>query len=812
MTQAAELGDARAYLTVGEAADFLGVSAWTLRNWDKVGKLKAKRHPKNGYRTYCYQELQTLLKSDGFHGAAGHLLTPQVDWSQMAENEHFVQFYESDQFLADSVANYVADALRKGESAVIVATESHRDAVGKKLQQRQIDPDAAKRYIALDAAQTLSKFMVDGSPDPKLFTQTVGPIMTRLSRGGRRVRAFGEMVALLWADGRRAAAIRLEELWNDLAKKYSFALFCAYPINGFGRDEDGKSFSEICTHHSHVIPAESYAAIALPDQRLRAITRLQQRAQALEAEIAHRQEIEKALSRHQRELADFLENSLEGLHKVGPDGTILWANQAELQLLGYSSEEYIGHHISEFHADRPVIDDMLAQLLRGEDLYDCPARLRCKDGSIKHVMIHSNGYFEDGRFVYSRCFTRDVTPQKTSEASQKKILETERAARAEAERVSRMKDEFLATLSHELRTPLNAIFGWTQIIKESASKPEVVSEGIAVIDRNVRAQTQLIQDLLDMSRIISGKIRLEMKQIHLAPVLEAAYAAIRPAADAKGIQVRKILDSFAGPVFADAERIQQVVWNLLTNAVKFTPAGGKIDLLLERLNSHLEITVSDSGEGISPQFLPHVFERFRQADSSTARKHGGLGLGLSIVKQLVDLHDGAISAKSAGEGKGSSFIVSLPLVTADIRQGSTSSVAAACEIDCSGVHLRGVKVLVVDDEADSRQLMDRVLREVEAQVITAESAAQALVLLESEHPDILVSDIGMPGVDGYQLIRDVRSGQSGTSQIPAVALTAFARSEDRRKAMRAGYQLHVSKPIESQELIITIASLVARAR
>jgi PAS domain S-box-containing protein len=806
------------YLTVGEAADFLGVSPWTLRNWDKAGKLKPRRHPKNGYRIYRHEDLQAVLEADGSGRSPDRLLTPQIDWSQMGKTEHFVQFYESDDFLADSVAGFAAAAINSGDAAVMISTQAHRDGIRGRLESRQLDIDVAiadGRFIELDAEETLSKFMVDGLPDPLRFAQFIGPIITRLSKNGRRVCAFGEMVALLWAGGHQAAAIRLEALWNDLAKSHSFALFCAYPIRDFGRESDGKSFRDICTCHTRVIPAESYAAISLPEERLRAITRLQQKAQSLQAEIVHRTEVEKALSRQQRELSDFVENALEGLHKVGPDGRILWANRAELQLLGYRAEEYVGHHINEFHVDREVIDDMLARLHRGEKIYDRPARLRCKDGSIKHVLTHSNGYFEDGQFVYSRCFTRDVTAARKAEDRQLQILESERAARAEAERVSRMKDEFLATLSHELRTPLNAIFGWTQIIRQSPSKPEVVAEGIAVINRNVRAQTQLIQDLLDMSRIISGKVRLDIKQTDLSPVLDAAYAAVRPAADAKGIQIRKVIDPLAGPVMADADRIQQVVWNLLTNAVKFSPIAGKIDLLLERVNSHLEITVSDSGEGISPQFLPHVFERFRQADSSAARKHSGLGLGLSIVKQLVELHGGTVCAKSAGLGNGATFVVALPLAASKQSESIQSSPASIDipGIDCSGIRLKGIKVLVVDDEADARELIGRLLRESDAEVIMAESTDEAVALLKSERPHVLVSDIGLPGKDGYQLIREIRALPAADgSGIPAIALTAFARSEDRKRAMRSGYQVHVSKPIESQELIVTIASLMARAQ
>jgi len=811
MPPVAEADAVGEYLTVGQAAEFLGVSPWTLRKWDRAGKLKARRHPKSHYRIYRHCDLQAILRADGVHRVSSRSLPPRTDWSEMGPTEHFVQFYESDEFLAESVAGFVAAGLAKGEGAVVIGTPLHRERISRRLQSLGCDPSgpaAEGRYMALDAAETLSRFMVDGSPDPRRFADVIGPVIGQLACGGRDVRAFGEMVALLWSEGRQASAVRLEELWNELARRHRFALFCAYPIQEFGRESDGARFADVCACHSRVIPAESYAGLPAPDERLRAIARLQQKAQALEAEIAQRKEAEKALRQRERELSDFLESSLEGLHRVGPDGTILWANRAELDLLGYEREEYIGRPIAEFHADADAIDDMLGKLTRGEALYDFPARLRCKDGSIKQVLVHSTGYFEAGRFVYSRCFTRDVTAIKEAEARQQQALDRERSARADAERVSRMKDEFLATLSHELRTPLNAIYGWTQIIKESVGESDTVSEGISVIDRNVRAQKQLIEDLLDMSRIISGKIRLQTKQTELAPVLEAALASIRPAADAKAIRIRTVLDTLAGPVMADGERLQQVIWNLLSNAVKFTPAGGKIDVSLERVNSHLQITVSDSGEGISPEFMPHIFERFRQADSSATRQHGGLGIGLSIAKQLVELHGGTLTARSDGKGLGSSFTVSLPPHTkgpAPTAPAFTGGGNPAS--DCPAVRLHGIRVLVVDNEADSRELIGRVLKRHDAQVMTASSADEALGLVEADRPHVIVSDIGMPGKDGYQLLRELRSRRL-SDRIPAIALTAFARSEDRMRALLAGYQVHLPKPVEPHELLAAVAGLV----
>jgi CheY-like chemotaxis protein len=397
-----------------------------------------------------------------------------------------------------------------------------------------------------------------------------------------------------------------------------------------------------------------------------------------------------------------------------------------------------------------------------------------------------------------------------------RLLEIERSARAEAERVSRLKDEFLATLSHELRTPLNAILGWTQILKRGGSSEQDVRRGLETIERNARAQTQLVEDLLDMSRIISGKVRLDVQPVDLATVVEAAVGAMQPAADAREIRLQQVLDPYAGPVSGDPGRLQQVVWNLVSNAVKFTARGGKVQVVLERVNSHLEISVSDTGVGIRPEFLPYVFERFRQADSSTTRTYGGLGLGLSIVKQLVELHGGSVRAKSAGEGQGATFIVALPLAlvkhdTANgVRHHPQSSGGPSRDFEIPS--LTGVRVLVVDDDRDTRQLLAHLLTECEAEVVTAGSAAEALEELHRARPDVLLSDIGMPGVDGYELIRQVRELEGDLANIPAAALTAFARSEDRRRAMLAGFQLHLAKPVDSAELCAVVASLAGRTR
>ena len=395
-------------------------------------------------------------------------------------------------------------------------------------------------------------------------------------------------------------------------------------------------------------------------------------------------------------------------------------------------------------------------------------------------------------------------------------LDAERAARAELERVSRLKDEFLATLSHELRTPLNAILGWSQILLARIEEDSETRRAIETIARNARAQARLIEDLLDMNAIVSGKMRLDVQRVELAAIVVAAVDVVRPSAGAKSISLRTTIDPNTEFVVGDPNRLQQVVWNLLTNAVKFTPKGGTIDVIVQRVNSQVEIVVHDYGIGVSSQFLPHLFERFRQADASTTRTYGGLGLGLSIVKQLVELHGGTIRAESEGLGKGATFVVSLPLRAVRVA-GPTPGEHPTSGLDTAvtpfEVSLAELVVLVVDDGVDARELLRSVLAESGASVLVASSAEEGLALAKSNRPDVIVSDIGMPGRDGYQFIRDVRAlGGAEGGRTPAIALTAFARSEDRTRAMLAGYQVHMAKPIEPQELVATIKSLATNSQ
>lgn len=403
--------------------------------------------------------------------------------------------------------------------------------------------------------------------------------------------------------------------------------------------------------------------------------------------------------------------------------------------------------------------------------------------------------------------------RKRSEAQRSVMLEREQQARTLAEDANRIKDEFLATLGHELRSPLNAMLGWVQMLRTGKLSEAARANALEVVERNARAQNKLIEDLLDVSRIITGKLRLDVQLVELEAVVTAALDTVRPAAEAKAVRLTAILDPKATTVAGDPNRLQQVVWNLLANAVKFTPKSGRVQVELSRVNSHVEIVVADSGAGITPEMLPHVFERFRQADSSTTRAHNGLGLGLAIVRQLTELHGGSVRAESDGLGKGATFTVRLPVRAVSGRQAEAQGVHPGETTLPNAVglpRLDGVRVLVVDDEPDGREVVKAVLEVCGAEVTAAASAQEALTLLDQSPFDVMVSDIGMPWMDGYSLIQRVRTLGTSAGQMPAAALTAYVRPEDRTRALLAGFQQHLSKPVEPSELVAVVATLAGR--
>jgi PAS domain S-box-containing protein len=544
-------------------------------------------------------------------------------------------------------------------------------------------------------------------------------------------------------------------------------------------------------------------------------------------DLTERKAHEEALRRSEERFQLFMEAVTDyAIFMLDPNGHVLTWNPGAQRIKGYSPEEIIGQHFSRFYPPEVVEtgwpEHELHEAAEKGHFRDEGWRIR-KDGSQFWADVVITALRDHAGHLHGFAkITRDLTERKRVEALEahgalrEERLTAERNARIEAQRAARIKDEFLATLSHELRTPLNAILGWAQILRRSRSpEAEDLQRGLDAIERNARVQVQLIDELLDLSRILAGRTRLEVQPLILADIVQAALESVEPAAQVKGVRLERILDPRAGQVSGDPARLQQIVWNLLSNAVKFTPRGGRVQVLLARVNAQVELTVSDTGIGIAPGFLPHVFDRFSQQDSSASRSYSGLGLGLAIAKQLVELHGGTLRAESAGEGRGASFVVNLPLILAAPLQHEPGHLeptqSAVPEAQTPLPKLDGVRALVVDDESDARDLICRVLEDQGAVVSTVASAREALAALAAEPPDVFLSDIGMPGMDGYQLIRSVRASDSSYRTVPAIALTAFARSEDRKKALLAGYQSHLAKPFDVAELVIMVAGLVGRS-
>jgi PAS domain S-box-containing protein len=825
--------------------------------------------------------------------------------AQFPRSSHAVQFYEDDAFLANAVAGFLSDGFGADEPAVVIATPAHRTAFRDRLENLGVDVDARcnrGELLMLDAEETLAQFMNTDSPDETRFAAVIGSVISKAaaSTAHARVRAYGEMVDVLWRAGQPDAAIRLEELWNDLGEVHTFSLLCAYPMANFFKESHAAQFDHICRTHTHVIAAEG-------QNRASDIAALQQRARALETEIEHRKQLEAALReslndrrRAERELKDFVENATVAMHWVSGDGNILWANEEELKLLGYTREEYVGRAISDFHADEATINDILARLKSNQEIRDYEARLIAKDGSIRHVEISSNVLFENGKFVHTRCFTRDVTDRKRLEAERLRedlanaflldatsalhrtldfdellkevaalavprlaagcavdiargdgtferiatageigsvatvipmnagdelvgqlalfgesgsfdhTTEAEFARRAAisienarlyrlAQEANRTKDEFLATLSHELRTPLTAILGWARMIMLGSLDADTMRTAVETIERSARTQATIIDDLLDLSRVVTGKLTLQSDLVDLSTVVQNAVQTLQLAAEAKGICVDTSIAAGSSVVTGDATRLQQVVWNLLSNAIKFSDRGGRVELSLQRSGGHARVSVSDSGRGIPTEFLPHVFEPFRQADGAASRAYGGLGLGLAIVKYLTELHGGTVRADSAGPGSGATFSLTFPLASRRVATAEPAQVEMA--------DLKGMDVLLVDDDDDTRTLVAAILRHRGAQVQTVASADEARKSVAAKAPHVIVTDIAMPGKDGFSLLHALRNGDESARNIPTIAVTAFGDAGTEEKLREAGFNAFVRKPIDPTKFVRVVADL-----
>lgn len=539
-------------------------------------------------------------------------------------------------------------------------------------------------------------------------------------------------------------------------------------------------------------------------------------------DITDRKAAEAALQEVHRRLTFHVENSPLAVIEWDSDFRLSrWSPSAE-RVFGWKAEEVLGKHVTDwrfvFADDVTAVKKISMRQSRGEQHSVSKNRNYTKDGSVLHCEWYNSVlYDKEGEVESILSLVLDVTARNHAEEEKAQLLLREQEARKDAEEANRSKDIFLATLSHELRTPLASILGWARLLGSDMVDHKKYPQVFETIARNAKAQAQLIDDLLDVSRIITGKLRLDIRTVDLAPIIEATIESVKPAAAAKEIQINLDLNPGASEISGDPDRLQQMMWNLLSNAIKFTPKAGRVGVQLERAGAQAEITVTDTGQGIPADFLPFVFDRFRQADGSSARKHGGLGLGLAIVRHLAELHGGTVHVASAGEGLGSTFKVVLPALPVE-QKGSVGktdserrSVVADNELSNLRNALKGLRILVVDDEPDVREFAVMTFRECGAEGAPATCVADALRILEEWKPDILVADIGMPDDDGYVLIQRVRAlPENRGGRTPALALTAYARTEDRVRILSAGYQIHIAKPVELVELLAAVASLAGR--
>ena len=545
----------------------------------------------------------------------------------------------------------------------------------------------------------------------------------------------------------------------------------------------------------------------IAEERTEELAFARAREQLLQVEQMRRDEAAGIKAR----LAAIVESSEDAIIAKNLDGIISDWNHGAERMLGYRAEEVIGHPIQllvppDRHDEEARI---LETLRRGEQIEHFETVRVARNGQHVQVSISVAPVRDaSGAVVGAASIARDVTTRKALEAEREALLHRERDARAAAETANQAKDAFLATVSHELRTPLSPILAWVRMLREGGFDEERTEHAFEIIERNARAQGQIIDDLLDVSRIVAGKLRIEVRAVDLIPILRSAIEVVRPAAEAKQIGLEVALDTEAGRVVGDPDRLKQVFWNLLSNAVKFTPRGGRVSVALERAESGARITVSDTGQGIRPEFLPHVFERFEQADASTTRAHGGLGLGLAIVRHIVELHGGTVAVESAGPGHGARFTVELAGAGGEPLRHRPGTRSPRSPYPALG----GLRVLVVDDEPDANDVVRTLLDSCGAEVRVEVSAARALDVLSGWRPDVVVTDIGMPDQDGYSLLAGIDARRGELGHIPVIALTAYAGGEDRARILAAGFQMHVPKPIEPAELVVAVASVARSTR
>ncbi len=856
-----------------------------------------------------------------------HKLAPATSWRDAGDQEHFVQFYEQESALLQSVTEFVEHGLRTGAGVIVIATAAHLEEIERGLRVRGVDPAAAaarQQLAVLEASATLARIMQQGVPQWSRFVEVVGTLIADMGRRYPRVTAFGEMVALLWRDGQHGGALQLEQLWSELGDRERFALYCAYPLPKQADAAQLRGLEQVCAQHSRVIPTESYLG-SDPQARLKLIAQLQQKASALEWEVHRRTMVERALAERDRELSDFLENALEALLKVGPDGTVFWINGAGLELLGCREEQCIGRAIGDFHLDPLDARESLARLLAGGSLRNHATVLRRTDGSVRHVRIAANALWDAGKLIHSRWFVRDVTHERLAEGARAHLasivessddaivsktldglilswnraaerlfgysadeavgqpitliipserveeeaqilgklrcgervdhLETVRVAKTgrrihvaltispirdaggaivgaskiarditerkasegaqqrfigELKRAEealregdRRKDEFLAVLAHELRNPLAPIRYAVAMAKKEESTDAHRTQAQAIIERQVEHMGRLLDDLLDVSRITRGTLILRRGSIDLASAVAAAQESARPLIEARSHTLAVRLPQEPVRLVADPVRLAQILANLLVNAAKYTDAGGRIELEARREGEELTIEVRDNGIGICAQMMPRMFTLFAQASPALERSEGGLGIGLSLVRGLVELHGGRVCAYSEGAGQGSKFVVRLPVGNpAAAEDGQEAGPAAHARS-------RPLRLLVADDNRDSAATCAALLEASGHAVSVAHTGREAFDLACRIEPDALLLDIGMPELNGYQLARRIRRTGWGRRAL-LIAITGWGQEQDKRRALAAGFDRHLTKPIDPNGLEALLQGAGAR--
>jgi PAS domain S-box-containing protein len=839
---------------------------------------------------------------------------------------HFVRFSDDEASLTAEVGAYLLQA-RDGGTAIIISTPERLRSVKASLDGAADFPQG--RLLALDAATTLQRFMVDDRPDPALFDAVVGDVVRAACRRPGPVFAYGEMVSLLCGQGLYDAAIELEKLWNDLARTVEFSLFCAYAWDLFPTVELEQAFGKVCREHAHACSDRQPEKIDTASPAIN-LLELERKALALDAEVARRKLAEQAAAAGASDMADFLDNAAEGIHRVGRDGTILWANKAELEMLGYSAAEYVGQHIGRFHVDAPVIERILDHLLRGLTLHDEPARLRCKNGGIKHVVISSNGRFEQGHLRYTRCFTRDASeryerdlalrqrdqmllrapvaaallagaefrhrlvnrrylalmggadlqdrtyaeafpalvggalhqllrqvhasgrafsteeicladgdPERderyfqlsleplpdaqgdvdsiivvlvdiTEHVRSRRVLKRAHDEReklvGELTATNRNKDEFLAMLGHELRNPLAPIVMALDLMARRGDATTATERGL--IGRQVQHLVRLVDDLLDVARVTQDKIALQREHVAMDGIIgkavELASAEIGARRHRLAIDAEPDLALSADPV-----RLSQALANLLTNAAKYTPDGGDIRLSARRGgDGRIRVAVADSGRGMGATEQRQVFDLFYQGQRGIDRADGGLGIGLSLVKRLVQLHGGSVDAYSAGPGLGSEFAMHLPASSGAPPTAPAPDATAAAAATATA---RPLRILVVDDNVDAVETMGELLALHGHSVQTCHTPEQALARIRDFSPDVAILDIGLPGMSGHVLAGRIKT-LMGANACRLIAQTGYGQPSDIAASAAAGFEVHLVKPVDPARLLALIEQSGPRAR